>query len=346
MMESLNEILTPKNDTYLFELSGEHESLPGAEILAALKAEGFKFEIIEKDFGVLIVKSPDMNFKKMQNRLALSHNIDSQIYSTDINIIEKLGKRISIGEGSFAVRGKRVQTFNEAINLKELEKNVADRILGENAVDLKNPTNEIRVIISKRGHIGLFLAKIPRKTFEEREVKRRPYFSPVSLHPRLARALVNLSQVRPGERLHDPFCGTGGICMEASLVGAKTTGSDIDSKMVLGCQENLDSFNIQDVELFQADVGDIPGLMNSIDAIATDPPYGKSATTNREEINSLYERAFLSFSKILKDKGHIAIVLPEKELIEMGERFFTLKECHPFRVHRSLIRNFCVFKND
>jgi tRNA (guanine10-N2)-dimethyltransferase len=344
MKESLNEILTPKSDTYLFELSGEHESLPGAEITASLKAEGFKFEITEEDFGILIVKSPDMKFKKMQNRLALSHNIDSQICSSDINKIEKLGKRISIKEGSFAVRGKRVQTFNEAINLKELEKKVADCVLGENAVNLKDPANEIRVIISQRGHIGLALAKIPRKTFEEREVKRRPYFSPVSLHPRLARALVNLSQVKPKERLHDPFCGTGGICMEAALVGAKTTGSDIDSKMVLGCQKNLDSFNISNVEIFQTDVGEIPGVVKSVDAIATDPPYGKSATTNREDIKSLYERAFSSFSKILKDEGHVAIVLPDKELIEIGKRFFTLNESHPFRVHRSLTRNFCVFQ--
>jgi tRNA (guanine10-N2)-dimethyltransferase len=312
--------------------------------MAVLTAQGLEFDILEEDFGVLVVRSPNLDFKKMQNRLALSHNIDSQIYSNDMNIIEKLGTRISIGEGSFAVRGKRIFAQNEAINLKELEKKVADCVLEESIVDLKDPENEIRLIISKRGHIGLLLAKIPRKAFEEREVKKRPYFSPVSLHPRLARALVNLSQVKRGESLHDPFCGTGGICMEASLVGAKTSGSDIDQKMVEGCQENLKSFDIGDVELFQGDVGDIPGMVNSVDAIVTDPPYGKSATTNREDINSLYERAFLSFSKILKDKGHIAIVLPQKELIEMGKQYFSLKESHPFRVHRSLTRNFCVFQ--
>lgn len=345
-MEPLNEILTPKSDTYLFELSGEHESLPSAEIIGSLKAEGFRFQIIEEDFGVLVIGSPDMNLERMQNRLALSHNIDSMICSTNIDMIEKLGKRISIGEGSFAVRGKRVQAQNEGINLKALEKKVADCVLGEAEVDLENPANEIRVIISKRGHIGLFLAKIPRKEFEEREVKKRPYFSPVSLHPRLARALVNLSRVRSKDILLDPFCGTGGVLMEASLVGAKVMGSDIDPRMVAGCKENLAKFDIENAEVFQGDVGKIEDKVSEVDAIVTDPPYGKSATTNREEIKSLYERAFSSFSQVLKDQRFLSMVLHDEELIELGKRYFSLIECHPHRVHRSLTRNFCVFKND
>ena len=89
---------------------------------------------------------------------------------------------------------------------------------------------------------------------------------------------------------------------------------------------------------------EIGNLVSHVDAIATDPPYGKSATTNREDVKSLYERAFQSFSDVLKKGGYLSIVLPDSELIEMGKGYFELKECHPHRVHRSLTRNFCVFR--
>ena len=52
--------------------------------------------------------------------------------------------------------------------------------------------------------------------------------------PRMARALVNISLVNPGEWLFDPFCGTGGILIEASDVGAVAAGGDMDRVMVTG----------------------------------------------------------------------------------------------------------------
>ncbi|UCE73436.1 MAG: methyltransferase domain-containing protein [Methanomassiliicoccales archaeon] len=330
--------------SYIFELSGEHESLPQAEIVGSLEAQGAEFTIEEEDFGVLVVRPRAMDIGEMKNRLALSHYISKHLFSCGAEELMKLTRPFEIGEGSFAVRARRIQRFHEQIDLKELEKIVADNVEGDWEVDLENPNNKIRVIISKRGHIGLAQAKINRSVFDERKVQKRPFFSPVSLHPRLARALVNLSRVKKGNRLFDPFCGTGGILIEAFLIGAKATGSDIDSRMVSGAKENLSSLNIDDVEIFQADVEEAKDSVGEVDVIATDPPYGKSATTNKEELESLYIRSFLTFSEILKEKGYLSIVLPEKELIVAGKKHFELIECHPFRVHRSLTRHFCVFK--
>jgi tRNA (guanine10-N2)-dimethyltransferase len=346
MHDPKNQVLSSKKGSYIFELSGEHETLPTAEIVASLEALDFNFEIHEEDFGVLVVSAPKMDLGILKNKLALSHLIDSHIFSDEVNNIENIDFPINIQDGSFAVRAKRIQNFFEDVNLKELEKKVADCVDGNNEVNLRNPKYEIRVIISKRAHIGLVKAKIPRSSFEERKVQNRPYFSPVSLHPRLARALVNLSRVKIGERLHDPFCGTGGVLMEASLIGAKATGSDIDSKMVSGCLENLNKFKIDDVEIFQSDIGEIPDMIPKVDAIATDPPYGKSATTNREGMNSLYKRAFTSFSQVLKNGGYLSMVLPDENLVELGKKYLKFKECHPYRVHRSLTRNFCVYQKE
>jgi tRNA (guanine10-N2)-dimethyltransferase len=343
---STNTTLTPVQDTFIFELSGEHESLPKAEILACFEAQGTNNTIQEEDLGILVIRAEDLDISILKDRLALTHQIDNRLFSCEVDEILSLKNSFEIPEGSFAVRAKRIQRKHEHLDIKEVERIVAQRIKSEGTVDLENPDIEVRVIISERCHIGLKLAGIDRNSFEKRKVQFRPFFSPVSLHPRLARVLVNLSRIKKEQSLLDPFCGTGGILIEASQIGARSIGSDIDERMIAGSSENLKTFNINDVELFRADISEVSHKVEKVDAIATDPPYGRSATTNREEISSLYHRAFATFSEILKNGGYLSIALPHEELIRTGEGYMSLIETHTMRVHRSLTRNFCVFKKE
>ncbi len=333
------------NQTYLFELSGEHESLPQGEIVGCLEAEDLKFKIREKESGVLILDAPKMDFVKIKDRLALTHYINEFFFQAEPKELKKQKRSIELFEGSFAVRAKRIGRKCKDMDIKNTEKIVADMVKGELEVDLENPENEIRVILSSKIYVGRMLAKIPRSSFEDRKVQKRPFFSPVSLHPRLARALVNLSRIKEGQTLLDPFCGTGGVLIEAALIGARIIGSDIDKRMVRGAKENLSSLNI-DSELFCADISAIKDRVGRVDAVATDPPYGKAATTNKEDIFSLYKRAFETFSNVLRPGGYASVVLPELESIKMGKEYLSLKEFHSMKVHRSLTRHFCVFKNE
>ena len=102
-------------------------------------------------------------------------------------------------------------------------------------VVLDHPDSEIRgMITDDKVYVGIKQVEIPRKNFETRKVQNRPFFSPISLHPKVARALVNLSEVEKNETLLDPFCGTGGILLEAGLIGANVIGNDIQT---FGLQE-------------------------------------------------------------------------------------------------------------
>ncbi|MCK4365573.1 MAG: DNA modification methylase, partial [Thermoplasmatales archaeon] len=95
---------------------------------------------------------------------------------------------------------------------------LADVYTKDRDVILENPDNEIRGLITdSKVYVGLKTAEINRSQFEERKIQHRPFFSPISLHPKLARALVNLSSIKKDETLLDPFCGTGGILLEAGL---------------------------------------------------------------------------------------------------------------------------------
>jgi tRNA (guanine10-N2)-dimethyltransferase len=145
-----------------------------------------------------------------------------------------------------------------------------------------------------------------------------------------------------GGRLLDPFCGTGAIVAEASLIGLKAVGSDLSDKMVEGARRNLAHLKAR-AELRVSDVGDILGKIGQVEGIATDPPYGRSTSTNGEKIPALYGRAFNAFEDVLERRSRVAIVVPDLELLE-GVKGFRLLETHNLWVHRSLTRRFCLLE--
>lgn len=59
------------------------------------------------------------------------------------------------------------------------------------------------------------------------------------LPPKLAQTMLNLAQVSPGNRVLDPFCGTGVVLQEAALMGASVYGSDVSTRMVDFARQNL-----------------------------------------------------------------------------------------------------------
>ncbi len=156
--------------------------------------------------------------------------------------------------------------------------------------------------------------------------------------------MVNLSSIKNNEILLDPFCGTGGILIEAGIIGAKIIGSDIEEKMIEGCKKNLDFYKIKNYKLFCSDIGDISHDIGKVDAVVTDLPYGKSTTTKGEKMHILYQRAFKNISNLLKDNGKAVIGLSNNDFISLGEKYFSVIEKHDFRAHRSLTRHFVVYQ--
>lgn len=183
--------------------------------------------------------------------------------------------------------------------------------------------------------------------FEHRTVQKRAHFSPVSLHPRLALALVHLTRCGSGQRIHDPFCGTGGLVLEAALDGFDASGSDLDAWMVAGTLGTLADEGPEplDAPAFVADVADVPNLLGpgSVDGIVTDLPYGGASTTNKEAIASLYDRAFAAFALLLPAGRRVVFGCHDEAL---GRRIedagFRVEAVHEQFVHRSLTRRFFV----
>jgi len=324
----------------LFELSMECESLARAEVIAAASALGGRPKGVSGCPGILVVEtSADAN--ALVSRLALCHHVSEWLGECSSKEVETCVGSMDV-PGPIRVRSTKIG--DKSVDLSSVSRK-AGAVLGKTrGVDLHNPKSEVRIIFSDHVHIGRLLGSVDRSSFEKRKNRYMPYFYPASVHPKFARALVNLTKVGEGGRLLDPFCGTGAIVAEASLVGLRAIGTDLSEKMVEGSRKNLRHVGVQ-AELKVCDVGEIAQTVGRVDGIATDPPYGKATSTKGERIPSLYERAFEAFSEALDKGSRAAVVVPDKRLLDKAEGFVLL-ESHELWVHRSLTRHFCVLSRN
>ncbi|KUO41068.1 MAG: hypothetical protein AVW06_01895 [Hadesarchaea archaeon DG-33-1] len=335
----------------MFLLSGEHPTLPTAEAIAAIKAEHRAYKVIEQLDQVLITESkakPDV----LAARLGMCRAICRHLCTSNVDeILDAVGSSdivdlIPHGK-TFAVRVKRVKRYSSNVDALKLAREIADLIASEVEfkVDLAKPDVEILgVLTGSRCVIGLTAARVDRKQFKKRKPTTRAAFHPGTLMPLLARCMVNLARTPRGGTLLDPFCGIGGILIEAGLIGAKPIGVDISQEMIEGAKQNLDSAGISDHQLV---VGDARQLQfTEVDAVATDPPFGRQATTAGQQLEELYEQALPSIAGTLKRKGYVCIGSPAELELEGPAKDASLRliERHEQRVHKSLTRLIYVFR--
>jgi tRNA (guanine10-N2)-dimethyltransferase len=82
----------------------------------------------------------------------------------------------------------------------------------------------------------------------------------------------------------------------------------------------------------------------AVDAIVTEPPYGRATTLNGESLESLIERSFTSFNEVLKPKGRIVISLPNEKHAGLGDQYFKIIRSFKLRIHRSLTKNLVIYE--
>lgn len=332
----------------LVELSAEHPTLPHAELAAVARLAGG--EVVERDGSAVQVEVPDEDRGAagfFARRMALAHSVSAHWWTTAATprvIVPPFG-RIDMKGQRFAIRARRLEGAHPELPLQDTVRAAGAILAVSGKVDLTSPEVEIRMLVGEDVHVGALLGEVDRTAYEARHPKHRPHFAPVSIHPRYARALVNLAGIRAGDRVADPFCGTGGLLIEAGLVGAKVYGSDLDPRMVSGTADELARFGVREGATLEArDVGELPDFAGEpLDAVVSDPPYGRSSTTNQEPMADLYERFFLAAKEALKPGGRLAVISPSETLRAMAQRHFRLVESHDQKVHRSMTRHWGVF---
>jgi len=329
---------------FLFYLSGEHPDLPGSEVEAVLAGEGICHNVEYSKKRLLIVDAKTKNFNFI-TRLAMT-KIEAEfvIKSNSLSEAAKaINKKISNDNyknyKTFAVRCTPLDSKNSMEIEKELGKKLKET--SNLDVNLKTPDITVSCFTDCDFFAGIKINTCGNKRFDSRKAQHRPYFSPVSMHPKIARVLVNLARIKTGDTVLDPFCGTGGILIEAGLMGMKITGSDIDERMVRGCNENLRFYGL-DGEIQTGDALELKDIKT--DAIVTDPPYGRSSFTSNKNLIEFYNNFLDSAKQILKKGKFLIMVLPHEYKLNFNG--FEVCGFYDARMHRSLTRRIWVLKRE
>jgi len=333
---------------FIFDISKEYPLLAHGEIIACFKGEEIQFELIKSNEDALILKADISNEKicNIASRLSMSFSIGELLFTSkhSIELIKEQARTHSIEDkGSLAIRYKN---RTDTVESNPFVHAVADVYTASRFVDLSKPNQIIHLLITPNNiFVSEQIIQVNRSAFEQRKAHFRPFFSPISLHPKIARALVNISQVNNQDTILDPFCGTGGILLEAGLMNISVIGSDISEKMVNGTQRNLSEFNINSSNMFICDISDISNhLSNLVDAVVTDFPYGKSTSLQGEPLEELYQRSFHSIQLVLKPGKKAVIGSTIKHIDKHATPGLNHIVSYPLRVHRSLTRYFHVFE--
>jgi len=317
----------------IFELSGENPTLPLAELGCICTGMDHREQVAVAD-----CRDP-----AAARRLAMTHAVleylgecrpDGKKFSSLLAGLDLHADR------PFAGRVKKVHagdtTLVDRCSRQDFERLIGTMIQG--TVNLSSPGAVYRAILSEdRCYFGRVLFTIDRGAYDSRNPGRRAFFHPGVMMPRVARALVNISCASRGETLLDPFCGTGGILLEAGMLGINAIGCDFDPVMVHGSRQNLRS-----AVLLGADAASLPFRDASVDAVVTDFPYGQSVCIRRGgSMEQLYHRALSEIRRVLR-AGRRAVVVTHQDISGIAEQHMTILQKHDQRVHKSLTRRILV----
>ena len=334
--------------------SQEHPQLPLSELKAVMECENIDAEIEVITEGLVILKDiskekSDEYYQILTKRLGYTHEVHELIATSSTDTFENDLSLISWNDyinENFAVRVKR---FHSEIDTVGTERKAGSVILKNSdniKVNLSKPKSLIRIVaFENKFFIAIEKIKLNKKHFEESKPHKRPFFHPGSMNPKLARCMVNLSRVKEDDLLLDPFCGTGGILIEAGLIGCKVVGSDIYWKMKNGTAINLEHYGITDYRTFNLDVRELK-MYEKVAAVVTDPPYGISTSTGDIEGEDIFKEFFHSIYDNMKDDAYLCMASPHYvDLQPMADEVgFEIVEQYGIKMHRSLTRIISVIR--
>lgn len=322
----------------LFFLSGGNTLFAKEEVLSLLDSYCIIHKIEYAEGQLLLININKTNIDFLY-RLGLTHFVLEVI--SDSIIDEKIDRILS------EIQWDSILDFNRTFKVRVKNKDAKDyrnleSIIGKSIsnffqnrikVDLTNPMDEIvGVILKDRLFIGKKIFERNKSDFNKRKPQLRPFFSPTSIDPRIARAMINISQAQ--SEILDPFAGTGGILIEAGLIGLDTYGLDIEEKSVLGTKMNLSNYGINN---FDIRVGDARKIYETFDrkfeSIVTDAPYGRSTKIDKDK-EKMYKDCFFSMLESFKKRCVVGLD-KEYPFEEIG---FRIESIYSFRVHKSLTR--------
>ena len=358
-MNSVTELLAESHQQsrLFFVLSGEHDSLPAAEIKAIIESEGLPYSSAVSSYRLLTLTAPSEALRRVSERSLMYGWCGIRLGECDaderqiLNFVKNQPlEELARGIQSFAVRSARIGGATMSVRRVNLERDVGS-VVKESVPRLKVQLTDpdltfVCVLDGSKFLFGLSGFRKPSGLMAPRRPRKRPVFHPSTMPPKIARCMVNLARSRPSSKFADPFCGVGGILIEAAMIGCNVVGIDASARMLRGARRNLNYYNLDALGFVRADAR-TPPYRGGLDAIATDPPYGRGSSTMGVKMSTLIMEFLGGAAQLLRKGGHLCISAPVEVDVERYARDggFAVKESHLARVHRSLTRRFTVLQN-
>jgi tRNA (guanine10-N2)-dimethyltransferase len=301
------------------------------------------YEIKKEINNKKIIKKTDSN-KKIKNDKDL---IDKEKIKEDIltyfNKEKNIRKITQINCENIFLSGTHL--FNEIKNIrkKKIKKtNLQNKIIKslKKILNLKkNKEKNNYLIYSVRNNIciGKHIWEQQDKA-QNRRSHLKKYNHPTSIHPKLAKVMNNLANVKS---IHDPFCGAGGILIEGILQKYRCSGGDISKKMISFAKLNAKEFGINQLNV---SCEDFFLIKKKLPSIVTDLPYGKNSTIKTKENKEFYHEFFLHAQTLTKN-----MVVGIHQEININQALkntsWKLLQEHDIYIHKSMTRKILVLRS-
>jgi tRNA G10 N-methylase Trm11 len=318
---------------YLFIL-GRNIDLSVEEIKSFFEREKINFKIISKISNGILIETEKKLSGGIVNNLGGVISVGEILAEGDMEKISRelncktlyYGNSNKLNYVVLDFDGKNFQDISLYLKnkfreekLKATEKKPTGRIKLQSGKEISkvssNLVNEQYFVFCNS--FGRIIEKSDYEKIEKRDMGKPVRRNELSISPRLAKILINLSQVKEGETLLDPFCGVGTILQEALLQSIKVIGIDKDKEAIKNARLNLKwfNFNEKDYSLINGDSSKLNA--QKVQAVATEPDLGELQKTMpsqkkaREIINS-FEKLIISVIKNLKKNvsGRIVFTAP------------------------------------
>jgi tRNA (guanine10-N2)-dimethyltransferase len=311
--------------------------------LVFLSGEGTTIPLAEAK-ALFLTYDPASTFNTPDPRLVVADSAaDPLVIGTRIAFARRVGRLVEdVDQAKDLLRGHRVRFRCFDVLGQGTQPDPEDYLRGVDAeIDLSHPELELTLVRGEREYIAVTSPETMGQGWSTRRPRRRPFFHPSAIFPKLSRALVNLSRCREEEVFLEPFAGTGSIALEAHLVGAEVLAVDLSDKMVRGSLANMKHFGQGWLGALRADAAHLP--FRSADAVATDMPYGRASSTRGRSPERILHDTIPELAAVMK-AGSRLVLMHSQALAVQGAGEFAVEEEHHLHVHKLLTRTISVLR--
>jgi len=171
---------------------------------------------------------------------------------------------------------------------------------------------------SKLFYFGKIESSYNYNSLEKRDMEKPFRREELAISPRLAKIIINLSEVKTKGKIIDPFCGIGVILFEGLLKNLNVTGIDIDKNAIEGAEQNLEwgKFSNKNYKVLINDSSKVK-FNENFDVLVSEPDLGETlkkfpTKEKADEILKKFENLIIRVLNNFKNnvKGRIVFSSP------------------------------------